>query len=987
MLIRTLFYKGGCYIVWMLVLESAARSASGKNDRQAPGDECAKGTLKCHPDAECIDSVRVSRCRCNKGFYGDGHKCTDKNECQYKNGGCVHFCNNTRGNYTCSCRNGFQLDIGKKDCIDINECFNDKGGCQHQCVNTIGSYECHCNQGFTLQPDGKQCKFGNYCQRRQGCEHSCGTTDQGSVVCTCRDGYILHSNGKTCIQTCRVDNGGCQHNCTEIQDGVQCSCAVDYLLTSDKKSCIATCMVNKGGCSKKCRDSETGPVCSCPPGFQLHQDMKTCLDIDECSVDNGGCSNDCVNFEGGYECVCPPGYTVKKDQKTCEDIDECEVKTTCDHICTNSPGTYVCTCRPGYQRYGVSHCSDEDECSNNNGGCEHSCVNSVGSFTCTCKQGYKLHKNGKDCIPVNTCQELSTPPSGVLSCKVEGGDTLCIHQCENNARFTIDTDHTVMTTHCGPGTQYLWEHEAKNVSLPPCSAQTAAPNLAKSIVFKFTSKICRKKTSVRTTMAQNITDILNSQKKYKCTSRCGVDGPVSLKCEKNRHQQGQPITYSISAEFNLTYKASDKLKKNCDVRCEVSKTEKRLKRVVKKLRKSVRKNDFIFSYSGSTYTADKRRFKSPRGTITSCNNHWMLLGDHCVGCSKGSYYNSKKKMCELCPPGFYQEEESQDVCNPCTQIPPNVGIYGATNKSDCTILCEPGEYSETGQKPCKPCPQGTYQPEYGRTSCQKCLAGLSTKSPKATNFKECLSTVHCEAGQFYDVNRSACTSCARGFYQPKEDQDFCIRCPAETTTDSEAATDIAQCKSRKCGEIFKKNVLKGIIQSPNYPGQYPTNVTCVWKIRPPKDRRILVIIPEVDMPKSDKCGDKLVMRKSKNEYSTVTYETCESDTRPIAFTARSKRLWIQFQSDGANTGNGFSIPFVTYNADYQRLIESIVQDGRLYSSFQHQSVLKDRKVLHVLMDIVSMPPHYYKYANMTDTSMPPSFVKLITRKVFRFFQT
>jgi len=34
------------------------------------------------------------------------------------------------------------------------------------------------------------------------------------------------------------------------------------------------------------------------------------------------------------------------------------------------------------------------------------------------------------------------------------------------------------------------------------------------------------------------------------------------------------------------------------------------------------------------------------------------------------------------------------------------------------------------------------------------------------------------------------------------------------------------------------------------------------------------------------------------------------------------------------------ICIVYISADYQRLIESIVQDGKLYSSFQHQSVFK-----------------------------------------------
>ena len=55
-------------------------------------------------------------------------------------------------------------------------------------------------------------------------------------------------------------------------------------------------------------------------------------------------------------------------------------------------------------------------------------------------------------------------------------------------------------------------------------------------------------------------------------------------------------------------------------------------------------------------------------------------------------------------------------------------------------------------------------------------------------------------------------------------------------------------------------------------------------------------------------------------YSLLTYETCESAETPIAFTARSRKLWIQFKSDGQNNAPGFSIPFVMYNGTYHASI-------------------------------------------------------------------
>lgn len=56
----------------------------------------------------------------------------------------------------------------------------------------------------------------------------------------------------------------------------------------------------------------------------------------------------------------------------------------------------------------------------------------------------------------------------------------------------------------------------------------------------------------------------------------------------------------------------------------------------------------------------------------------------------------------------------------------------------------------------------------------------------------------------------------------------------------------------------------GFIQSPNWPGFYPANVECTWKITTEKGRRILIVIPEIQLisSTSGRCEDTLVMRKS-----------------------------------------------------------------------------------------------------------------------------
>lgn len=65
---------------------------------------------------------------------------------------------------------------------------------------------------------------------------------------------------------------------------------------------------------------------------------------------------------------------------------------------------------------------------------------------------------------------------------------------------------------------------------------------------------------------------------------------------------------------------------------------------------------------------------------------------------------------------------------------------------------------------------------------------------------------------------------------------------------------------RQCGGEMGE--VMGYIESPNYPGNYPANVECIWNINPPSKRKILVVVPEIFLPSEDECGDVLVMRKN-----------------------------------------------------------------------------------------------------------------------------
>lgn len=52
----------------------------------------------------------------------------------------------------------------------------------------------------------------------------------------------------------------------------------------------------------------------------------------------------------------------------------------------------------------------------------------------------------------------------------------------------------------------------------------------------------------------------------------------------------------------------------------------------------------------------------------------------------------------------------------------------------------------------------------------------------------------------------------------------------------------------------------GILESPNFPGEYPSNHECHWRVRPGRNKRILAIISNIQLDQD--CGDLLTIRKT-----------------------------------------------------------------------------------------------------------------------------
>ena len=70
-------------------------------------------------------------------------------------------------------------------------------------------------------------------------------------------------------------------------------------------------------------------------------------------------------------------------------------------------------------------------------------------------------------------------------------------------------------------------------------------------------------------------------------------------------------------------------------------------------------------------------------------------------------------------------------------------------------------------------------------------------------------------------------------------------------------------KGHKCPFYAKDGM--GILESPNFPGEYPAGAECHWRVRPNRNRRVLVIISSIHL--DDSCGDLLTIRKTGRVFS------------------------------------------------------------------------------------------------------------------------
>ncbi|XP_054294364.1 signal peptide, CUB and EGF-like domain-containing protein 2 isoform X6 [Pongo pygmaeus] len=826
---------------------------------------------------------------------------------------------------------------------DVDECAQGLDDCHADalCQNTPTSYKCSCKPGY--QGEGRQCEDIDECgnELNGGCVHDC-LNIPGNYRCTCFDGFMLAHDGHNCLDVdeCLENNGGCQHTCVNVMGSYECCCKEGFFLSDNQHTCIhrseegLSCMNKDHGCSHICKEAPRGSVaCECRPGFELAKNQRDC--ILTCNHGNGGCQHSCEDTADGPECSCHPQYKMHTDGKSCLEREDTILEVT------ESNATSVVD---GDKR--VKRRLLMETCAVNNGGCDRTCKDTSTGVHCSCPVGFTLQLDGKTCKDIDECHTRN------------GG---CDHFCKNTVG-SFDCS-------CKKGFKLLTDEKSCQ-DVDECSLDRTCDHSCINHPGTFACACNRGYTLYGFTHCgdTNECSVNNGGCQQVCVNTVG-----SYECQ-------------CHPGYKLHWNKKDCVA-SCDLSCIVKRTEKRLRKAIRTLRKAVHREQFHLQLSGMNLDVAKKPPRTPERQAESCGVGQGHVENQCVSCRAGTYYDGAQERCILCPNGTFQNEEGQITCEPCPR-PGNSGALKtpeAWNVSECGGLCQPGEYSADGFAPCQLCALGTFQPEAGRTSCFPCGGGLPTKHQGATSFQDCETRVQCSPGHFYNTTTHRCIRCPVGTYQPEFGKNNCVSCPGNTTTDFDGSTNITQCKNRRCGGELGD--FTGYIESPNYPGNYPANTECTWTINPPPKRRILIVVPEIFLPIEDDCGDYLVMRKTSSSNSVTTYETCQTYERPIAFTSRSKKLWIQFKSNEGNSARGFQVPYVTYDEDYQELIEDIVRDGRLYASENHQEILKDKKLIKALFDVLAHPQNYFKYTAQESREMfPRSFIRLLRSKVSRFLR-
>ncbi|XP_071942939.1 cubilin-like isoform X2 [Antedon mediterranea] len=103
----------------------------------------------------------------------------------------------------------------------------------------------------------------------------------------------------------------------------------------------------------------------------------------------------------------------------------------------------------------------------------------------------------------------------------------------------------------------------------------------------------------------------------------------------------------------------------------------------------------------------------------------------------------------------------------------------------------------------------------------------------------------------------------------------------------------------------------GVIRSPGYPGNYPTNRDCVWRITVDLRKVITIAFGTLELEHHETCDyDYLEIRDGLSDTSPLIGRYC-STVNPVPLITIGPYAWIKFHSDASLTDGGFQIIYTS----------------------------------------------------------------------------
>ncbi|XP_048837128.1 latent-transforming growth factor beta-binding protein 4 isoform X49 [Brienomyrus brachyistius] len=427
--------------------------------------------------------------QCPKGYERiNDTQCVDINEClqpgRCQNGNCI----NTRGSYSCVCRQGFLLDASHRICVSEKVISEDKGQCYRllssgvcslPILRNITKQICCCSRvGKAWGRNCEKCPyfgsdaFKETCPAGPGYHYSPFAHQPNQKVTAHHDAErtiltpqrqaqpprdhsltpqrvpeppsnpgILGSQTRT--QSSATDLFTTQKRTDRLSNASTTTQSTRVLTSSTQRQSIHQANRQEISSLRPVQPAAVTPRLVQPrPGFQ------------GCDSNPQLCGpGRCVDLPGErYTCICTTGYQLNLQRTRCFDIDECRrTPSPCDNgYCENVPGSFRCVCFTGYELRGNT-CIDINECKNDLQCPGQECVNTKGSFRCVpCRPGFEL-KN-QQCQDIDECRRTPSPCDNGYCENVPGSfRCVCFTGYELRGNTCIDIDECRTPSPCDNG--------------------------------------------------------------------------------------------------------------------------------------------------------------------------------------------------------------------------------------------------------------------------------------------------------------------------------------------------------------------------------------------------------------------------------------------------------------------------------------------------------------------------------------------------------